>query len=75
MLWGLFLLISVILIATYLLLPTPNQDIPKSANLNDFNFPDNSKHRAVPILFGSVWMHGNVIEYGNLKTLPIKICQ
>jgi len=70
----LFLLIAVLLIAVYLLMPTPQDQAPEKAGLDDFTFPDNSNWRAIPVLYGTMWLHGNVLEYCCLKTRKIEAC-
>jgi hypothetical protein len=63
------------MIIAYLLIPTPqiNQNA-EAAGLNDFQFPTNSKSRAIPILYGTVWTPGNNIFYCCLKSYKIKAC-
>ena len=73
--WWLFILITVLLVATYLLLPEPTEPTPDRAGLDEFSFPDNSNWRAIPVLYGTVWLHGNVLEYCCLSSKPIKACQ
>jgi len=69
------IVVAVILILVYLLIPVPqiNQNA-ESAGLNDFSFPTNSNSRSIPILYGTCWVSGNVIWYGNLKSYEIEAC-
>ncbi len=72
--WLLFLLIAVLLIAVFLFMPGPQDQTPEAAGLNDFNFPTNSNLRAMPILYGTVWVAGNILEYCCLSTRKIEAC-
>jgi len=64
------------MIIVYLLIPTPqiNRNA-EAASLDDFTFPTNSRSRAVPILYGTVWAAGNNIFYCCLQSHEIKACQ
>ena len=69
------ILIIVILIIVFILLAMaqiPN-DV-SAAGLNDFTFPDNNNGRAVPILFGTLWLSGNIMFYGDLRHMRIRAC-
>lgn len=46
----------------------------EQASLNDFTFPTNSNSRSIPVLYGTVWVSGNIIYYNNLLSLKIKAC-
>lgn len=42
------------------------------AALEDFSAPTAEEGRAVPVIFGTVWITGpNVIWYGDLRSTPI----
>lgn len=71
----LFLLVSVLLIATYLLIPSATEDVPQAASLHDFNFPDNSIGKPIPRLYGMGRLNGNIMWYGNLTAVKIEQCQ
>ena len=63
------------MVVAYVLTPVPQiNDNAESASLDDFTFPTNSKSRAVPILYGTVWANGNNIFYCCLNSLPIQAC-
>ena len=63
------------MVVVYLLIPVPQiNNNAESASLDDFTFPTNSKSRAVPILYGTVWANGNNIFYCCLNSLPIQAC-
>ena len=63
------------MLVAYVLTPVPQiNDNAESASLDDFTFPTNSKSRAVPILYGTVWANGNNIFYCCLNSLPIQAC-
>jgi amino acid permease len=70
----LFLFIAVLLIAVFLLMPTPQDQAAEAAGLDDFQFPDNSNWRAIPVLYGTMWLHGNVLEYCCLTRRKIEAC-
>jgi len=71
----LFAFVAVLLIAVYLLMPTPNQDTPAAASMKDFNFPDNSIGKPVPRLYGFARLFGNCIYVGKLRSKKIEKCQ
>jgi hypothetical protein len=59
-----FLIMAVVMAVVYILLPTPSSEnkTPEKAGADDFSFPTNNNARSIPILYGSVWMHGNTLE-------------
>lgn len=65
------LLVAVLMVAVFLLMPTPKMNNAKAASLNDFDIPTNSNGRAVPELFGTAKLSGNVIWYGDLRSEEI----
>ena len=74
---GGFLILTVGMLLAYMLIPTPSSDMgqqPSAAGLNDINFTTNSNGRSIPILYGTVWVSGNILYYGNLKVTPIYVC-
>jgi len=63
------------MVVIYLLIPTPHiNNNAEAASLDDFTFPTNSRSRAVPILYGTVWTAGNNIFYCCLKSHEIQAC-
>ena len=70
----LFLIVAVLMIVAFLLIPVPNSPAMEKASMDDFQFPTNSNSRAVPILYGTVWTFGNIIEYCCLQAREIKVC-
>lgn len=51
----------------------PKQKPPKPSSLTDFDAPTAEEGRAIPVIFGTVWMTGpNVVWYGDLRTTPIR---
>jgi len=63
------------MIVVYLLIPVPQiNSNAESASLDDFTFPTNSRSRAVPILYGTVWTAGNNIFYCCLESKEIQAC-
>lgn len=51
----------------------PKPQPPKAAGLDDFDAPTAEEGRAIPVIFGTVWITGpNVIWYGDLRTTPIQ---
>jgi len=67
--------IATLLILVYLLIPVPSMSSnAEQASLNDFTFPTNSNSRSIPVLYGTVWVSGNIIYYNNLLSLKIKAC-
>lgn len=58
-------------IISYALTPKPPQ--PKPAALSDFDAPTAEEGRAVPVVFGEVWLKApNVLWYGDLSSQPIR---
>jgi len=68
-----FIALAITMVVVYLLLPTPKQDnrTPDKAGADDFTWPTNNNARSIPILYGSVWMHGNTLEASNLRSVQI----
>ena len=65
----------IVLVASVLisqaLAPKPPQ--PKPAALEDFDAPTAEEGRAIPVVFGTVWVTGpNVIWYGDLRSTAIR---
>jgi hypothetical protein len=51
----------------------PKPQAPKPAALSDFDAPTAEEGRAIPVVFGTVWITGpNVVWYGDLRTTPIR---
>ena len=67
----LFLITLVLLVATYLFMPTPQQQQQSPNSLDDFDMPDNSNTRLVPKVYGRAYLSGNCVYYGNLNNTPI----
>jgi hypothetical protein len=62
----------VLLIAMYLFMPTPSGPPSEApSGLKDFQIPDNSSSKVVPLIYGTTYIKGNCIFYANLKNLPI----
>jgi len=63
------------MVIVYLLIPVPQiSSNAEVASLDDFTFPTNSRSRAVPILYGTVWTAGNNIFYCCLESKEIQAC-
>lgn len=61
----LYAITAILLIAAYLLTPyASNTDKPTS--LADFDYPDNSSSKPVPIIYGTAYIKGNCMYFGNL---------
>jgi hypothetical protein len=69
----LFIFIAVLLIAVYLLTPIPKSGM-NPTNLNDFQVPDNSSSKVVPMVYGTAYLKGNCIFYGNLNSIAMTKC-
>lgn len=69
-----FYYLAVLIVASFVasaLAPKPQQ--PKPAALEDFDAPTAEEGRAIPVVFGDVWITGpNVIWYGDLGVQPIQ---
>lgn len=69
--WDLAIYIIVAAIVSIALAPKPPQPPPPA--LDDIDAPTAEEGRAIPVIFGDVWLRGpNVIWYGDLKTTPIR---
>jgi hypothetical protein len=52
---------------------TPKPEPPKPASLEDFQAPTAEEGRAIPVIFGTVWLNApNVTWYGDLRSTPIR---
>lgn len=70
-LWVQLAIMVVSAIISYALAPKPPQ--PKPAALEDFDLPTAEEGRAIPVVFGTVWLKGpNVLWYGDLRSEPIR---
>lgn len=70
--WVQIAFLVVAAIVSYALAPKPAQ--PPKPTLSDFEFPTAEEGRAIPVVFGTVWVSGpNVLWYGDLDTTPIKV--
>lgn len=63
---------AIAMIATYLMIPSPQMDNAKATGLDEFSVTTNSNGRVVPICFGTVELSGNVLWYGDLRSKEIK---
>ena len=68
-----FLALAIVMAAVFLLMPTPTPNIPNSSGLHNFDYPTNSNGRAVPELFGTAKLSGNVIWCGDLRSKKIEV--
>jgi hypothetical protein len=69
-----FTYLAILLITTFVasaLAPKPKP--PKAAALEDFDAPTAEEGRALPVIFGDVWVTGpNVVWFGDLRVTPIR---
>ncbi len=72
--FGLTLILwAVMFTLSQLLMPKPEIEDARPANLNDFNFPTATEGRIIPLNWGTDLVKGpNVIWYGDLKTVAIR---
>ena len=68
-----FLALAIVMAAVFLLMPTPTTNMPNSSGLNNFDYPTNSNGRAIPELFGTAKLSGNVIWCGDLRSKKIEV--
>jgi hypothetical protein len=64
----------VLLVVSYLFAPTPDVPTMSPAGLDEFSIPENNTYKAVPKVYGTVYLKGNCIYYGNLTSLAITKC-
>lgn len=69
-----FAYLAIIVVSSFVVSAlTPKPAPPKPAALDDFSAPTAEEGRAIPVVFGTVWITGaNVTWYGDLRTTPIK---
>jgi hypothetical protein len=58
--------------AVYMIATMPDQKDAVANSLEDFDFPTNSNGRAIPEVFGTKEVSGNVLYYGDMRTSEIK---
>ncbi|MCI6177845.1 MAG: hypothetical protein MR658_03325 [Campylobacter sp.] len=68
-----FLALAIVMAAVFLLMPTPTPNMSNSSALNNFDYPTNSNGRAIPELFGTAKLSGNVIWCGDLRSKKIEV--
>lgn len=68
--WAYVAVLIVSVIISYALAPKP--PAPKPPELSDVEAPTAEEGKAIPVIFGDVWIRGsNVVWYGDLRTTPI----
>ena len=68
-----FLALAIVMAAVFLLMPTPTPNMSNSSGLNNFDYPTNSNGRAIPELFRTAKLSGNVIWCGDLRSTKIEV--
>ena len=68
-----FLALAIVMAAVFLLMPTPTPNMSNSSGLNNFDYTTNSNGRAIPELFGTAKLSGNVIWCGDLRSKKIEV--
>lgn len=68
-----FFVLAIVMAAVFLLMPTPTPNMSNSSALNNFDYPTNSNGRAIPELFGTAKLSGNVIWCGDLRSKKIEV--
>lgn len=69
-----FYYLAVLIVSSFVVAAlTPKPAPPKPAALDDFDAPTAEEGRAIPVVFGTVWVTGpNVVWYGDLGVQPIQ---
>jgi len=71
---SIFIQIAIVIVAGFIsaaLAPKPQP--PKPAGLADVDAPTAEEGKAIPVIFGTVWLASpNVVWYGDLRTSPIR---
>ena len=67
----LFGLTVALVLAVYIYAKQPEMQTPTANNMEDFSFPTNSNGRVIPEIFGTQETRGNVIYFGDLKSVKI----
>lgn len=74
MVWNFVVQLAILVVAAYVSVAlAPKPEIPPPAELDDFDVPTADETRAIPVVFGTVWVKGpNVMWYGDLRSTAIK---
>lgn len=70
--WILIFTVALMVVA-FLFMPTAQQQDMRPSGLEDFQFSDNSTSRVVPIIYGTTYIKGNCMYYGNLRSTEIRV--
>jgi hypothetical protein len=68
----LFGFIVMLALAVYMVINMPDAQDAAANSMEDFSFPTNSNGRAVPEVFGTQEVRGNIIYFGDMRTKTIK---
>ena len=68
-----FFVLAIVMVVVFLLMPRPSANMPSSSGLNNFDYPTNANGRAIPELFGTAKLSGNVIWCGDLRSKKIEV--
>lgn len=61
------------LVVAFLFMPVAQNQSMKASGLDEFSVPDNSSSRVVPRVYGTAYLKGNCIYYGNLTNTEIRV--
>ena len=72
--WVIYIIVAIvvsIVVSVIMLAMIPEVDNSTPSGTEDFQTPDNSESRVVPVIYGTVLVAGNAIYFGGLKQINI----
>ena len=73
--WVIYIIVAIvvsIVVSVIMLAMIPEVDNSTPSGTEDFQMPDNSESRVVPVIYGTVLVAGNAIYFGGLKQTNIE---
>ena len=73
--WVVYIIVAIItsiVVSAIMLSLLPDVDNSTPSGTEDFQRPDNSESRVVPVIYGTVLVAGNAIYFGGLKQTNIE---
>jgi len=73
--WVIYIIVAIItsiVVSVIMLAMIPEIDGATPSGTEDFQTPDNSESRVVPVIYGTVLVAGNAIYFGGLRQTNIE---
>jgi hypothetical protein len=73
--WVVYIIVAIItsiVVSVIMLALIPEIDNATPSGTEDFQIPDNSESRVVPVIYGTVLVAGNAIYFGGLRQTNIE---